>query len=233
MDNAPRDILRQIVGRYGTSVCEEPKRCENLLLDLCGGNNRREAKVLALALREGIVAELICSSNCVPKSILLPRLAKRMYDDTAMMPDVARWAVESWALVLGVVGEEELSERSSSGVLRDQSFQSSAEVSAGSPTRPDGGSCSMCVPSAEAGWAKCKYCGFDVTHLMRIHKLVAPRVSSVGDSVIPVGGQQVDDPSTSKVDDAYCPLCPASAQAGKPKCKYCGRDLSHLSHLAF
>ena len=53
--------------------------------------------------KELVPAELLGSSSGMPKEVLLSRLAKRLHDDLGVAEDFARWAVESWALVFGVV----------------------------------------------------------------------------------------------------------------------------------
>ena len=51
--------------------------------------------MLVSALREGVAADLLASSDSVPLEVLLARLTKRLQDNLALPEDVARWAVES------------------------------------------------------------------------------------------------------------------------------------------
>ena len=53
MIDVPRQTLREIVAKYGRSVCENPKRCKALLRDYCG-TYRREINVLVAALEERV-----------------------------------------------------------------------------------------------------------------------------------------------------------------------------------
>jgi hypothetical protein len=107
MDDQARQSIREVVLKYGRSVCDEPQRCEALLRDLCPGHGR-EIHVLVHALRERVAAELLTASAGMPREMLLGRLSKRLEDGIALSPDAARWGVESWALALGVITEAEL-----------------------------------------------------------------------------------------------------------------------------
>lgn len=107
MNEAPREKLCELIAR-DTSLCDEPLRMEGLLRDLCP-HNRREINVLILALRERIAADLQSSSSAVPIEIVISRLAKRLEDQHAVTREMARWAVESWALALGTISLAQLS----------------------------------------------------------------------------------------------------------------------------
>ena len=102
MDDLPRKILAELVARFGREFWENPKRCEALLRDFCP-QHKRELFVLVSAAKESMPAELFGSASGIPKEVLLSRLAKRLHDDLGIDEDFARWAVESWALALGVV----------------------------------------------------------------------------------------------------------------------------------
>src|ERR1035438_7644676 len=97
-----RQKLCEIIARYGRSLCDDPRRCEALLRDLCG-EQRREVTVLIGALKERVAADLLSSSTAVPTDMLLARLTKRLREDSALTQDAACWAVESWALALGII----------------------------------------------------------------------------------------------------------------------------------
>jgi hypothetical protein len=107
MNPLPRQTLCEIVARYGRSVVDEPRRCEGLLRDFCG-EHRREISVLVSAIEERVAADLLGWHAGTPRRVLLSRLVKRLCDHLAVSEDAARWAVESWALALGVVSATEL-----------------------------------------------------------------------------------------------------------------------------
>ena len=102
MNNIPRQQLYQLIATYGPSLCDDPRRCEALLKDLCA-QYRPEVSVLVGALKEKVAAELLASQNNIPQTVLLARLTKRIHENLALTEDAARWAVESWALALGVI----------------------------------------------------------------------------------------------------------------------------------
>lgn len=101
MHNEPRQKLRKLLIEYGRSLCDDPRRCEALLKDYCG-HYKREIFVLVSALRNRVADDLLKASSGVPQSILLARLNKQLEEELAMTPEAAHWAVESWALALGV-----------------------------------------------------------------------------------------------------------------------------------
>lgn len=101
MDDLPRQTLREIVARYGTAITKDPRRCRALLMDLCGAY-KPEIFVLTSALEEEVVDDLSLAQPGVPVELLLRRLVRRLMDNCALAEDAARWAVESWALALGV-----------------------------------------------------------------------------------------------------------------------------------
>jgi hypothetical protein len=107
MNELPRQKLCEIILQYGRSLCNDPQRCEGLLRDLCG-KHRPEISVLIAAQKEGIAATLLSSTQNVPKEILLAQLIQKLQDNLCMAEESARWAVESWALALGVISGSDI-----------------------------------------------------------------------------------------------------------------------------
>jgi hypothetical protein len=103
MSPEPRERLRDIVARFGTSIADDPRRCEGVLRDLCG-DHRREINLLVAALKERVPCELLTTSVAVPREVLMARLTRRMQDNHGTSQEFAYWAVESWALALGIGG---------------------------------------------------------------------------------------------------------------------------------
>jgi hypothetical protein len=106
MNDAPRRTLRELVARHGPGLCSDARRCEGLLRDLCG-EHRREINILVAALRERVPLDLLAGRNSVPTGLLLTRLSKRLEEHLALTEEAARWAVDSWALALGVISDAE------------------------------------------------------------------------------------------------------------------------------
>jgi hypothetical protein len=110
MNNLPRQMLRQILAKYGNEICSDSRRCESLLNDLCG-EYRREINVLVNAIEERVPLDLLAGMNSMPRELLLTKLEKRLEEQAALTIDAAKWAVESWALALGAATEAEIEER--------------------------------------------------------------------------------------------------------------------------
>ena len=107
MNNLPRQKLCELIARFGTSLCDEPGRCEGYLRDYCP-QHRREVNVLVTALKESVAADLLSVSESMPVEVVLGRLVKRLRDHHGTEEQTARWAVESWALALGKITKESL-----------------------------------------------------------------------------------------------------------------------------
>ena len=104
MEPRVRDSLRQLIVRYGHALCEDPPRCEAMLRDLCG-QHKREITVLIRALKQRVATDLLATSAGLPVPMLLGRLRQRLEDEEAMTAEAAHWAVETWAMALGIVAE--------------------------------------------------------------------------------------------------------------------------------
>ncbi|MUG96830.1 DUF4101 domain-containing protein [Scytonema sp. UIC 10036] len=102
MHDLPRQILGQIITKHGISVAEDPRYCEGLLRDYCG-EYQREIAVLVDAVKQRVPADIMSSQNTMPREVLLSRLTRRLQDNLALTEEAAKWAVESWALALGVI----------------------------------------------------------------------------------------------------------------------------------
>jgi parallel beta-helix repeat protein len=101
MNELPRQKLCELIATYGQSLCDDPQRCENLLRDFCGAH-KREIHVLVSALKERVPANLLALQNTMPPEVLLTCLSKRLQENLGLAEGVARWAIESWALALGL-----------------------------------------------------------------------------------------------------------------------------------
>lgn len=102
MRDQPRQVLCGLIARYGHALADDRDRCSGLLRDLCPAD-KPEIKVLLTAQDEGIAAALAGASQASVPDALVARLTKRLRDDCHMTDEAARWAVESWALALGVI----------------------------------------------------------------------------------------------------------------------------------
>lgn len=107
MNDLPRQKLAELVAKR-RDVVRDHRLCRALLLDLCG-QYRGEIRILTLAVEEGIAAELLDNSTGSPAQALIARLSKRLHDNCRVVEADAHWAVESWALALGVATTADLS----------------------------------------------------------------------------------------------------------------------------
>jgi hypothetical protein len=110
ISNVPRQTLRNLIAKYGHDLCSDAKRCEGLLKDFCGAH-RLEINILVNALEERVPLDLLAGRNAMPRDLLLAQLAKRLEDHLAITAEASLWAVESWALALGVLTDDELEKR--------------------------------------------------------------------------------------------------------------------------
>jgi len=106
MNDLPRRKLVEIVAKHGREVVENPRRCQALLRDYAGAF-RREISVLTMAVEERVPLDLLAGKT-TPRQFLLGRLTRRLCDNLALSEQAARWAVNSWALALEIVSNDEL-----------------------------------------------------------------------------------------------------------------------------
>ena len=107
MNNLPREKLIQIIQENSISITNNPQQCKAFLLDYCG-EYRLEINVLMSALQEGIVKELCNISQGIPLESILAKLRQQLETNLGIREDIAQWAVESWAIALGIIKELEL-----------------------------------------------------------------------------------------------------------------------------
>lgn len=112
MNNEPRDALRQIIAKHGTGVCTDADRCRALLNDACG-EFRREINILTGALEEHVPLDLLAAAknSAMPRGLLFAKLEKRLEDNLALTTEAAQWAVETWALALGIISAADIAAR--------------------------------------------------------------------------------------------------------------------------
>ena len=105
MNDTPRRTLCTLIEEHGKSLCDDPRRCEALLRDLCP-EFRREIFLLVSALHERVPQRLLGSHSGMPIEAMIKRSSKRLCERLGLTDDLALWAVETWALALGLVTPE-------------------------------------------------------------------------------------------------------------------------------
>ena len=83
MNDLPRQKLCEIVARHGRSIADQPRRCEGLLRDYCGGCRRAIAGLVS-ALEDRAAADLLAASAGLPREVLPTRLAQSLHHDLAL-----------------------------------------------------------------------------------------------------------------------------------------------------
>jgi hypothetical protein len=133
MNNFPRQQLVTIIAKHGHTLCQDPARCEALLRESCD-ESLPEVSLLVNALKEQVPLELLSSPNNVPRRILQARLVRRLEENFCLKKDAARWAVDSWALALGLLETPtvlqfgEIQERKVNSNISMQSAPSHTEI---------------------------------------------------------------------------------------------------------
>ena len=93
----PNKALYQLINHYGISLCEDPKRCEALLKDSCGGKHQREISLLVNALKEKITVNLLNPPIWLSKNQLFSHLTARLHKGLGLDKKLSAWAVSTWA----------------------------------------------------------------------------------------------------------------------------------------
>ena len=105
MPDIPRQQLQILLREYGREICYQPKRFAPLLRGLCP-ERQREINILLGAFHEHVAEDLLAEEAAPPTSELFARLAHQVRTHLGISETLARWAVESWAIALGVIDEE-------------------------------------------------------------------------------------------------------------------------------
>lgn len=145
MNEQPRQKLRELVARHGKSVVRDARRCEGLLKDY-SGEYRAEVSVLVSALEEHVPQDMLAAPAAAPREVMLARMTRRLADNRALSERAAAWSVNSWALALGLVSEEELTAFESRSAARQ-----GTDAGGGRDTERASAGASPAVVSVEGG----------------------------------------------------------------------------------
>lgn len=105
MPDVPRQQLQTLLHEYGREICAQPRRLEPLLRNLCP-EQRREVNLLFGAYKERVPEELLAEEETPPDNDVFIRLAAQVRSHLRISEQEARWAVESWAIALGLITDE-------------------------------------------------------------------------------------------------------------------------------
>ena len=100
MSDIPRLELAKVIKKYGEDLCQDARRCEAFLKDLCG-RHKREIFIIGSGIRERIPEALQNNAqNPVSFNLLIGSLTKRLRDNLGLSPEAAVWCVETWTYAL-------------------------------------------------------------------------------------------------------------------------------------
>ncbi len=139
-DGDARAVFLELV-RERRDAVDDPRRFSGLLADRYEGRWRREAAVLGAAVQEGVPEALRTGRG--PFAAVAAPLAERLVDERGFDAALARWAVESWGIALGLTTERV------GGAVQVASEPEGAAVEL------DGrlvGPAPLLVPEVEPGW---------------------------------------------------------------------------------
>lgn len=108
MDDVPQEILCSLLREQGIAVINDPTRLQNLLVDYCSGQFKKERKCLIDALSADVPGTLLNKKSRLDYSTISQQLSRKLINDLGITPELAQWTVDSWALALGVILESEL-----------------------------------------------------------------------------------------------------------------------------
>ncbi|MCL4434568.1 MAG: hypothetical protein M1399_07365 [Actinobacteria bacterium] len=149
-----RAVIVDLLEREGTSIARDPRRVEAFLRDLCG-EYLAEISVAMSVLRVGLLEDLHASAanRSQPISLAMARLAMQLCREQGIEDSLARWAVGSWALALGVadIGLVESLDSSSKPAPASASSGPVPGYAEGDPRKPSETSQELASGTASAG----------------------------------------------------------------------------------
>jgi hypothetical protein len=96
---SPRSVLRELLRRHGEEIMTDPRRCSSLL----AADYHRQVSYLIAALEERIPQRLVVESSAAPVEIVVLAMAEEFGKKRELPGLSALYAVESWAIALGLL----------------------------------------------------------------------------------------------------------------------------------
>lgn len=121
MNNFPRTKIQELMIQPGRPLLDNPARLEGILNDTCG-QCKTEIFLLVSALKEQVPQALLNSKNGMPMQFILTQQVDKLHLNRGFEKTAAQWAVESWAVALGLIANSPVRDKSStsSPVARTQ-----------------------------------------------------------------------------------------------------------------
>jgi hypothetical protein len=98
--NSPRQVLCNLLTQHGPGLADDARLLEALLRDFCGEYKREIAAVVSA--QRALIPSALRIAHGVPQALLFTRLTQQLRSQQGLEELVARWAVESWAVALGI-----------------------------------------------------------------------------------------------------------------------------------
>ncbi|MDQ4097796.1 MAG: hypothetical protein M3144_08020, partial [Actinomycetota bacterium] len=100
------EVRRALISlvRRDREVLEDDERLDGYLRDLCP-HQPAEVSVVVVAARGGVPHDLTRATEGHPLEAVSARLASRLHAEAGIDQELARWAVDTWAIALGKAPE--------------------------------------------------------------------------------------------------------------------------------
>jgi len=207
VDDSVRQTLMKLRDEFGLSLIKDADRLEAHLRDLAPGKNA-EIHCLTMAVREGVVADLLSASDALPIDAVVARLADRLHERIAMDPAAARWAVASLAQALGKgqagAPAQEPPETGPAQAPRppQQPVRAPSAAAPAAAATGAGWACAACLKPNDQDMQFCGYCGASRSDRATARAAAPP---------LPAGAARW-----------RCSTCNESNDPGVQFCSYCG-----------
>jgi hypothetical protein len=99
MQDQIKKKLKSIIAQQGINILANPKRVNGLLRDYFP-NDRREVRILSMALDDGMVQTIVQESASQTQLMLTSRLSQRLHNEFAMDLQMAQWTIDTWYEVI-------------------------------------------------------------------------------------------------------------------------------------
>src|SRR5439155_2113393 len=103
MDNEVHRKLRTLLAQPNRDqLLDDPRQLAELVRERLGAGREREARFLNAVMQEGVPKRLLAMSPANLTQQMLDGYARTLSNNTGLMEDVARSAIEAWAAGLGL-----------------------------------------------------------------------------------------------------------------------------------
>lgn len=129
-DSRAREYLVEVVNAHGYDICYDASRCEALLLD-CRPECRKDISALIAVILCRILDLDESPDICLihAQEANLTESADEVPEGSELSPDLARWAVETWASAIGTFPWDDTSDDT---IGNEVSYPTGSSISSGS-----------------------------------------------------------------------------------------------------